>query len=62
LIPRNKWILFSHQMIHHGRKLCKARKPICYLCPVEKVCQSEDKVLAAQNYSSGRLTNRRRAG
>src|SRR4030095_6998187 len=27
LIPRNRWILFSHQMIHHGRKLCKARKP-----------------------------------
>jgi len=62
LIPRNKWILFSHQMIHHGRKLCKARKPICYLCPVEKVCQSEDKALAAQTDGSGRLTNRRRAG
>jgi endonuclease III len=62
LIPRNKWILFSHQMIHHGRKLCKARKPICYLCPVEKVCQSEDKALAAQTDGSGRLTNQRRAG
>jgi endonuclease III len=62
LIPRNKWILFSHQMIHHGRKLCKARKPICYLCPVERVCQSEDKVLAAQTHGSGRLTSRRRAG
>jgi endonuclease-3 len=62
LIPRNRWILFSHQMIHHGRKLCKARKPICYLCPVEKVCQSEDKVLAAQTHGSSRLTSRRRAG
>lgn len=62
LIPRNKWIVFSHQMIHHGRKLCKARKPVCHLCPVERVCQSEDKVLADPAYGSGRLTSRRRAG
>jgi endonuclease III len=62
LIPRNKWIVFSHQMIHHGRKLCKARKPVCYLCPVEQVCQSEDKVLAAPPYGSSRLTSRQRAG
>ena len=61
LIPRNKWILFSHQMIHHGRKLCKARKPLCYLCPVEKVCQSEDKVLAAPMYHAGRSTSGRKA-
>jgi endonuclease-3 len=61
LIPRNKWIVFSHQMIHHGRKLCKARKPICYLCPVESVCQSEDKALAVQT-GSGRATSRRKAG
>jgi len=46
LIPRERWISFSHQMIHHGRKLCKARRPFCYLCPVEKVCRSEDKALA----------------
>ncbi|MFH1009714.1 MAG: endonuclease III [bacterium] len=46
LIPLNKWISFSHQMIHHGRRICKARKPLCPLCPVEKVCESKDKVLA----------------
>lgn len=46
LIPRTKWIEFSHQMIHHGRKTCKARKPLCHLCTLEKVCQSKDKVLA----------------
>ena len=61
LIPRDKWIVFSHQMIHHGRKLCKARKPLCYLCPVEKVCQSEDKVLAAPMYHAGRSTSGRKA-
>ncbi len=46
LIPRSSWIDFSHQMIHHGRRTCKARKPLCHLCCVEKVCQSQDKVFA----------------
>lgn len=46
LIPRNRWISFSHQVIHHGRRVCKARKPLCHLCTIEKVCQSKDKVLA----------------
>jgi endonuclease III len=46
LIPRNKWIAFSHQMIHHGRRICNARKPLCSMCSLEKVCRSKDKVLA----------------
>ena len=46
LIPRERWIAFSHQMILHGRRTCKARKPLCGRCPVEKVCRSRDKVLA----------------
>jgi len=46
LIPKQKWIAFSHQMIHHGRKTCKARKPLCHLCTIEKVCRSKDKVMA----------------
>lgn len=46
LVPQNKWIAFSHQMIHHGRKICKARKPLCPMCSLEKVCCSKDKVLA----------------
>ena len=44
IISRNRWISFSHQMILHGRTTCKARKPLCLICPVEKVCESEDKV------------------
>ncbi len=42
-IPRNRWISFSHQMILHGRKTCKARNPLCPGCPLEKICVSADK-------------------
>jgi endonuclease-3 len=45
-VPRNKWISFSHQMILHGRRICAARSPHCLECPVEKICESEDKVLS----------------
>ena len=35
VIPRAKWIDFSHQIIHHGRAICIARKPKCAECPLE---------------------------
>ena len=43
VIPREKWILFSHQIIWHGRKLCYARKPKCADCPLENLCHAADK-------------------
>src|SRR5437868_2550655 len=43
IIPREKWILFSHQVIWHGRKLCFARSPKCVDCPLENICHAEDK-------------------
>ena len=43
IIPRDKWILFSHQIIWHGRKLCIARSPKCVDCPLENICHAEDK-------------------
>jgi endonuclease III len=43
IIPREKWILFSHQIIWHGRKLCIARKPKCVDCPLENLCHAADK-------------------
>jgi len=43
LIPRDKWTLFSHQVIWHGRRLCFARSPKCVDCPLENVCHAEDK-------------------
>ena len=43
IIPREKWTLFSHQMIWHGRKLCVARRPKCADCPLETICHAADK-------------------
>ncbi len=43
IIPRDRWILFSHQIIWHGRKLCFARKPNCAECPLENICHAGDK-------------------
>jgi endonuclease-3 len=43
IIPRGKWILFSHQIIWHGRRICIARKPKCVDCPLENICHAADK-------------------
>jgi endonuclease-3 len=40
LIPRERWILFSHQLIWHGRRICQARKPDCDRCPLAPHCPS----------------------
>ena len=42
-IPREKWIPFSHQVIHHGRALCVARKPKCAECRLSPLCYAADK-------------------
>lgn len=44
LLPQDRWILFSHQVIHFGRNLCIARKPKCGDCPIREDCYSKDKV------------------
>ena len=46
LLPQDKWIEFSHQVIHFGRGICVARKPKCGECPLDPLCYSQDKVLA----------------
>ena len=43
IIPRDHWIAFSHEMIHHGRQICVARKPKCVDCTLETLCDSADK-------------------
>jgi len=43
VIPKEKWILFSHQLIWHGRRVCVARKPRCAECNLERICYAKDK-------------------
>ena len=43
LVPQNRWISFSHQVIWFGRKICAARKPLCAECPLASECDSPDK-------------------
>ncbi|MBA0086832.1 MAG: endonuclease III [Acidobacteria bacterium Pan2503] len=45
VIPKDKWILFSHQIIWHGRRICQARKPKCMECNLESLCYAKDKTL-----------------
>jgi len=40
VVPRDEWTLFSHLLIRHGRKTCRARKPDCASCPVSAECPS----------------------
>ncbi len=43
IIPKDKWILFSHQIILHGRAVCVARNPKCAECGLDPVCYAADK-------------------
>jgi endonuclease-3 len=43
IIPRDRWIAFSHEMIQHGRQICVARKPRCIECSLETLCHAADK-------------------
>jgi endonuclease-3 len=38
VLPKKEWINFSHRLIHHGRRICIARRPKCPECPLLKVC------------------------
>lgn len=38
LLPQKEWISFSHRLIHHGRQVCKARRPLCEQCRMNSFC------------------------
>ncbi|ROL58171.1 endonuclease III [Bacteroidetes/Chlorobi group bacterium Naka2016] len=38
LVPKSKWVIFTHLLISHGRKYCKSRKPKCEICPINSLC------------------------
>jgi len=45
LVPQDRWVSFSHQVIWFGRKICVARKPLCAECPMASLCDSPDKTV-----------------
>lgn len=49
IIPQDHWIAFSHEMIHHGRQVCIARKPRCIDCTLEPLCYSSDKTWSSHD-------------
>lgn len=40
LLPKSEWTMFSHRLIFHGRRVCKARRPACGVCPLARLCPS----------------------
>ncbi|MGC1275547.1 MAG: endonuclease III [Planctomycetaceae bacterium] len=38
LLPSKEWIMYSHRLIWHGRRICTARKPKCEECPLLRLC------------------------
>jgi len=42
LVPEEDWTIFSHLLIFHGRRICKARKPDCPNCVLNDICPSAD--------------------
>jgi endonuclease III len=47
ILPKDRWIAFSHELIHHGRQICVARKPRCADCTLERLCNSVEKTWAS---------------
>ncbi len=45
ILPQDRWISFSHQLIWHGRRVCYARNPKCVDCNLESLCTSKDKTI-----------------
>jgi endonuclease-3 len=43
IVPQEKWILFAHQLILHGRGPCQARNPKCGECGLSMVCYAKDR-------------------
>ena len=44
IIPIEEWNVFSLQLIYFGRAICKARKPLCPICPLYDLCEFPDKI------------------
>ena len=44
IIPEEFLFNAHHHLIMHGRYTCIARKPLCYQCKINKLCESKEKI------------------
>lgn len=44
IIPEDKWVIFTHYIINHGRKVCTARNPKCDSCAINHLCPSKKEI------------------
>ncbi len=58
ILPKERWILFSHQVIHFGRQICVARKPKCAECPMDSFCRARDKTTVKTKASKTKYTKK----
>jgi endonuclease-3 len=40
IVPRKDWLYLNYMLVNHGRKVCKARKPLCPSCALQHLCPS----------------------
>ncbi|UCD07336.1 MAG: endonuclease III [Candidatus Aenigmatarchaeota archaeon] len=45
IVPKDKWIEFNELFVKFGQRICKPVKPLCYECPIERLCEYENKSL-----------------
>jgi endonuclease-3 len=53
IVPQEKWTLFSHWLIFHGRRRCKAQNPDCPGCEIKDLCPSYPKLMKLKAKSAG---------
>lgn len=58
LVPKKHWVMFSHWLITHGRRVCNARKPQCGSCVLADICPSSAGFLAQSTQASSKPRSR----
>jgi endonuclease III len=53
IVPRSQWVDLSHRLIHHGRRVCVARKPRCEACSLSSICPKTGVAPARKPATSG---------
>jgi endonuclease-3 len=48
MVPKEEWTHFSNLLVWHGRKICVAKKPLCEICPIMKLCDYGSKKMGVE--------------